>query len=119
MQKFCLLLLLCLLCVTLVSCAPRQPLSTEPEQAPVLSPDQQLAQFLGESAPGSSSAFANTSLGNSVTVTTQGAYVSGLGEFCREGVAATNQGKTRIAACQDRKTEAWRLAPAIFGHGAL
>ena len=108
-----------LFCLTLTACASKTPLSTEPEQAPVLSPDQQLAQFLGESAPGSSSAFANTSLGNSVTVTTQGAYVSGLGEFCREGVATTNQGKTRIAACQDRKTEAWRLAPAIFGHGAL
>ena len=108
-----------LFCLTLTACASKTPLSTEPEQAPVLSPDQQLAQFMGESAPGSSSVFANTSLGNNVTVTTQGAYVSGLGEFCREGVAATNQGKTRIAACQDRKTEAWRLAPAIFGHGAL
>lgn len=114
-------LLLCVFCLLLVSCAPRssKPVNTEQTPQAVLSPDQQLALFMGESQPGLSASFTGTSFGETVTATTRDAYVSALGEFCREGVASTSGGNTRISACQDKQNNEWRLAPIIFRRGAL
>lgn len=118
----CLIALACL-CFALGACAPKSgTTSVEPVDATLqaeLSPDQQLADFLGESVPGITQVFSETSLGPSVRVTAQNGYVSALKEFCREGVASTPRGSTRIAACKDVKTERWKLAPVIFGEGAL
>ncbi len=112
-------LLLLALCFSLTACARNGFGPGEANLEPVLTPDQMMAKFLGETPPGQSSVFLNTSFGDSVTVMTQDAYISGLGEFCRGGIATTSRGNTRTAACQDKKTQEWHMAPAIFGHGAL
>ncbi len=108
-----------LFCMLLVACAPQNRQPTAPAPAPTLSPDQRLADFLGTAVTGTSASFSGTTLGSSVTVTAKDVYVSALGELCREGVATTSHGLTRIAACRKDETAPWQLAPAIFGKEAL
>lgn len=114
-KKLC--LLIALLC--LAACAPRSSQTNDPAAPPVLSPDQQMANFLGDSHPGASASFSGTSYGDYVTVTTREDYISALGELCREGLVNSSGGITRIAVCRDKKEQAWRLAPRIFPQGAL
>lgn len=111
--------LLVLFCLLLSSCAPRSEQAAAPEIQPVLSPDQQMANFLGDRQPGASASFSGTSYGDYVTVTTREDYISALGELCREGLVNSSGGITRIAVCRDKKEQAWRLAPRIFPQGAL
>lgn len=106
-------------CVILAACAPLNRQTTAPAPTQPLSPDQRLADFLGTAITGTSASFSGTTLGNSVTVTVKDVYVSALGELCREGVATTTHGLTRIAACRKDETAPWQLAPAIFGKEAL
>lgn len=108
-----------LFCMVLAACAPQslQTTTSTPPQEP--SPDQRMANFLGTAVTGTSASFSGTTLGNSVTVTAKDIYVSALGELCREGVATTSHGLTRIAACREDETSPWQLAPAIFGKEAL
>lgn len=108
-----------IVCMVLAACAPQnpQPAAPPPEAAP--SPDQRMADFLGTAVTGTSASFSGTTLGNTVTVTAKDVYVSALGELCREGVATTSHGLTRIAACRKDETAPWQLAPAIFGKEAL
>ena len=106
-------------CLLLAACAPQGRQAATPAPAPTPSPDQRMADFLGTALTGTSASFAGTSLGSSVTVTTKDVYVSALGELCREGVATTSRGLTRIAACRKDETAPWQLAPAIFGKEAL
>lgn len=107
-------------CMLLAACAPQnRQTTTSPDPTPTPSPDQQLANFLGTAVTGTSASFSGTTLGNSVTVTAKDVYVSALGELCREGVATTSHGLTRIAACREDETSPWQLAPAIFGKEAL
>lgn len=108
-----------LFCMVLAACAPQsqQTTTSTPPQEP--SPDQRMANFLGTAVTGTSASFSGTTLGNSVTVTAKDVYVSALGELCREGVATTSHGLTRIAACRKDETSPWQLAPAIFGKEAL
>ena len=103
----------------LVSCAPRQNKPADLPEPTVPSPDQQMADFLGDSQPGASASFAGTSYGENVTVTIRDDYISALGELCREGLVTNSGGTTRIAACRDKKAKQWRLAPYIFPKGAL
>ena len=92
--------------------------SLTPDLKPVLSPDQELALFVGENPPGSSASFADTSLAaGTVQATTYDAYVSALGEFCREAVVNDGRGNIKVAACKDKITGQWKLAPAIFLRG--
>ena len=106
-------------CLLLAACAPRNNDQAAPANQPVLSPDQQMANFLGDSHPGASASFSGTSYGDYVTVTTREDYISALGELCREGLINSSGGITRIAVCRDKKEQAWRLAPRIFPQGAL
>ena len=106
-----------LLCLLMAACAP-QNRQVPPEKAPAPTPDQQLVSFLGSAHTGATAAFSNTTLG-SVTVTAKDVYVSALGELCREGIATTSHGLTRIAACRKDEAAPWQLAPAIFGKEAL
>lgn len=110
-----------LFCMILAACAPlnRQTTTPAPTPAPAPSPDQRLADFLGTAVTGASASFSGTTLGSSVTVTAKDVYVSALGELCREGLATTSHGLTRIAACRKDETAPWQLAPAIFGKEAL
>lgn len=108
-----------LFCMILAACAPLNRQTTAPAPAPAPSPDQRLADFLGTAVTGTSASFSGTTLGSSVTVTAKDVYVSALGELCREGVATTSHGLTRIAACRKDETSPWQLAPAIFGKEAL
>ena len=113
--------LLLVACLLMVACAPRseQTRAAVPDPA-VLSPDQQMADFLGSGQPGTAASFSGTSYGAHGTVTVREEYVSALGELCREGLLNGSGGTTRIAACRDREGKhAWRLTPAIFGQGAL
>lgn len=114
-KKFCLLIPL----ICLAACAPRSEQAAAPEIQPVLSPDRQMANFLGDSHPGASASFSGTIYGDYVTVTTREDYISALGELCREGLVNSSGGITRIAVCRDKKEQAWRLAPRIFPQGAL
>lgn len=115
-MKRLLLILFCLLS----ACAPSgQQAAKQTLDSPQTTPDQQLADFLGTAHTGTSAAFSGSSLGQTVTVTTQSVYISALGELCREGLAATPRGTTRIAVCRENETAPWRLAPAIFGQEAL
>lgn len=107
-----------LFCMVLAACAP-QSLQTTTSTPQEPSPDQRMANFLGTAVTGTSASFSGTTLGNSVTVTAKDVYVSALGELCREGVATTSHGLTRIAACREDETSPWQLAPAIFGKEAL
>ena len=111
--------LLVLFCLLLTACAPQnqQTTTSAPEAAP--SPDQRMANFLGTAVTGTSASFSGTTLGSSVTVTAKDVYVSALGELCREGIATTSHGVTRIAACRKDENAPWQLAPAIFGKEAL
>lgn len=117
-MKYCLSLVLCLL---LAGCSLKSGTRQEsltPDLQPVLSPDQQLALFVGDNPPGSTASFADTSLAaGTVQATTYDAYVSALGEFCREAVVDDGRGNVKIAACKDKTTGQWRLAPAIFMRG--
>lgn len=108
-----------IVCMVLAACAPQnhQTATSAPEAA--LSPDQRMAEFLGTAVTGTSAVFSGTTLGNSVTVTAKDVYVSALGELCREGIATTSHGLTRIAACRKGENSPWQLAPAIFGKEAL
>lgn len=108
-----------LFCMALVACAPQNRQTETSAPGPAPSPDQQMATFLGTATTGTSATFSGTTLGNSVTVTAKDVYVSALGELCREGVATTSHGLTRIAACRKDETAPWQLAPAIFGKEAL
>lgn len=108
-----------LVCLLLAACAPRNDQAVAPADQPVLSPDQQMANFLGDSHPGASASFSGTSYGDYVTVTTREDYISALGELCREGLVNNSKGVTRIAVCRDKKEQSWRLAPRIFPQGAL
>lgn len=107
------------ICLLLAACAPRNKQATDPTAQPVLSPDQQMANFLGDSQPGDSSSFTGTSYGAYATVTVREDYISALGELCREGLVNNSAGISRIAACRDKKEQQWRLAPRIFAQGAL
>lgn len=108
-----------IVCVVLAACAPlNQQTAALPTKAEP-SPDQRMADFLGTALTGTSASFSGTTLGNTVTVTAKDVYVSALGELCREGVATTSHGLTRIAACRKDETAPWQLAPAIFGKEAL
>lgn len=106
-------------CMALAACAPQTPQTGTSAPAPAPSPDQRMADFLGTAITGTSASFAGTTLGNTVTVTAKDVYVSALGELCREGIATTSHGLTRIAACRKDETAPWQLAPAIFGKEAL
>lgn len=106
-------------CLLLAACAPRTDQAVAPADQPVLSPDQQMANFLGDSHPGASASFSGTSYGDYVTVTTREDYISALGELCREGLVNNSKGITRIAVCRDKKKQSWRLAPRIFAQGVL
>lgn len=106
-----------LLCLLMAACAP-QNRQVPPEKAPAPTPDQQLVSFLGSAHTGATAAFSNTTLG-SVTVTAKDVYISGLGELCREGLAITPRGNTRIAVCRKDENAPWQLAPTIFCEGAL
>lgn len=108
-----------IVCLMLAACAPRSEQASVPEHQPPLSPDQQMANFLGDSHPGASASFSGTSYGDYVTVTTREDYISALGELCREGLVNNSKGITRIAVCRDKKEQSWRLAPRIFPQGAL
>ena len=108
-----------ILCILLAACAPQSPQTTAPTPEAAPSPDQRMADFLGTARTGTSASFAGTTLGGSVTVTAKDVYVSALGELCREGVATTPRGLTRIAVCRKSETAPWQLAPAIFGQEAL
>ena len=108
-----------LFCIIFAACAPQNRQTTTPDPAPTLSPDQRLADFLGTAVTGTSASFSGTTLRGSITVTAKDVYVSALGELCREGLATTQRGLTRIAACRSDETAAWQLAPAIFGKEAL
>ena len=116
-MKRALLTILC--CLLLTACAPQsqQTVAPVPETAP--SPDQRMANFLGTAVTGTSATFSGTTMGNSVTVTAKDVYVSALGELCREGLATTSYGLTRIAVCRKNETAPWQLAPAIFGKETL
>lgn len=106
-----------MLCLLMAACAPQnRQVSLKEEAAP--SPDQQLITFLGTAHTGTTAAFSNTTLG-SVTVTAKDIYVSALGELCREGLAITPRGNTRIAVCRKDENAPWQLAPTIFCEGAL
>lgn len=109
-----------LFCMLLAACAPQnqQTAASAPEAA-APSPDQRMADFLGTAHTGTSASFSGTTLGGSVTVTAKDVYISALGELCREGLATTPHGLTRIAACRKTETAPWQLAPAIFGKEAL
>lgn len=107
------------ICLLLAACAPRNEQANDPMAQPVLSPDQQMANFLGDSQPGASASFSGTSYGAYVTVTTREDYISALGELCREGLVNGSGGITRIAVCRDKEGQQWRLAPRIFPQGAL
>lgn len=106
-------------CMMLAACAPQNQQTTTTAPAPAPSPDQRMANFLGTAVTGTSASFSGTSLGSSVTVTAKDVYVSALGELCREGLATTSHGLTRIAACRKDENTPWQLAPAIFGKEAL
>ena len=106
-------------CLLLAACAPRNNDQAAPANQLILSPDQQMANCLGDSHPGASASFSGTSYGDYVTVTTREDYISALGELCREGLVNSSGGITRIAVCRDKKEQAWRLAPRIFPQGAL
>lgn len=106
-------------CILLAACAPQSPQTAAPAPEAAPSPDQRMADFLGTAVTGTSASFSGTTLGNSVTVTAKDVYVSALGELCREGVATTSHGLTRIAACRKDEASPWQLAPAIFGKEAL
>lgn len=108
-----------LVCLLLAACASRSDHAVAPTDQPVLSPDQQMANFLGDSHPGATASFSGTSYGDYVTVTTREDYISALGELCREGLVNGSGGITRIAVCRDKKEQSWRLAPRIFPQGAL
>ncbi len=108
-----------LFCMVLAACAPQNHQTKTSAPVPPPSPDQQMANFLGTAVTGTSASFSGTTLGNSVTVTAKDVYVSALGELCREGVATTSHGLTRIAACRKDEASPWQLAPAIFGKEAL
>lgn len=103
----------------LAACAPRKNKPADIPVPPVPSPDQQMADFLGDSQPGASASFSGTSYGENVTVTIRDDYISALGELCREGLVTNSTGTTRIAACRDKEARRWRLAPSIFPKGAL
>lgn len=107
------------ICLLLAACAPRHEQANDPAAQPVLSSDQQMANFLGDSQPGASASFSGTSYGAYVTVTTREDYISALGELCREGLVNGSGGITRIAVCRDKEGQQWRLAPRIFPQGAL
>jgi len=53
-------------CLLLAACAPRNNDQAAPANQPVLSPDQQMANFLGDSHPGASASFSGTSYGDYV-----------------------------------------------------
>lgn len=106
-----------ILCLLMAACAP-QNRQVSPEEKPMPTPDQQLASFLGTAHTGATAAFSNTTLG-SITVTAKDVYVSALGELCREGIAITPRGNTRIAVCRKGEDTPWQLAPTIFCEGAL
>lgn len=108
-----------IVCMALAACAPQNPQTAAPSPEAAPSPDQRMADFLGTAVTGTSASFSGTTLGNAVTVTAKDVYVSALGELCREGVATTSHGLTRIAACRKNETAPWQLAPAIFGKEAL
>lgn len=116
MKRLCSTMFVCLL---LAACAPRSDQTSAPEHQPLLSPNQQMANFLGNSHPGASASFSGTSYGDYVTVTIREDYISALGELCRKGLVNSSEGITRIAACRDKKEQSWRLAPRIFPQGAL
>lgn len=115
MKRFLLVFFL----LILAACAPRKNKPVDLPAPPVPSPDQQMADFLGDSLPGTSASFAGTSYGANVTVTIRDDYISALGELCREGLVTNSGGTTRIAACRDKEHKQWRLAPSIFPKGAL
>ncbi len=106
-------------CLLLAACAPRSQQAPDSAAQPVLSPDQQMANFLGDSQPGASASFSGTSYGTYATVTVRDDYISALGELCREGIVNSSGGISRIAACRDKKEQQWYLAPRIFAQGAL
>lgn len=106
-----------ILCLLMAACAP-QNRQVSPEEAPAPAPDQQMVTFLGTAHTGATAAFSNTTLG-SVTVTAKDVYISALGELCREGLAITPRGNTRIAVCRKDENAPWQLAPTIFSEGAL
>lgn len=106
-------------CLLLAACAPQNQQTAAPAPEAVPTPDQRMADFLGTAVTGTSATFSGTALGKSVTVTAKDVYVSALGELCREGLATTSHGLTRIAACRKDKEAPWQLAPAIFGKEAL
>lgn len=107
------------ICLLLAACAPRNEQANDLTAQPAISPDQQMANFLGDSQPGASASFSDTSYGDYVTVITREDYISALGELCREGLVNSSGGITRIAVCRDKEEQAWRLAPRIFPQGAL
>lgn len=112
-------LLILVFCLLLTACATRNQQVAAPSAQPEMSPDQQMADFLGGSQPGSSASFSGTSYGALVTVTSRENYISALGELCREGLVKGYGGITRIAACRDKEESQWHLSPNIFPQGSL
>lgn len=108
-----------LLCCT--ACVPRPEVALPLAEAEtrLLTPDAELARFIGQSSEGAAATFSGTRLGSTAGVTVGGAYTSALGLFCRRAQAFTGgMARQRIAACQEAGGR-WVLAPGIFADGAI
>ena len=106
-----------LLSTTACSTAHKTPnLPTAPETRIVLSPDDQMAEFIGNAVEGSTRTFTDTRYGTA-TVTAGRGYHSALNIPCREAYVQGNV-RTRVSACKDEQ-RGWILAPEILGDGAL
>ena len=110
-------LIMLLLCTTACTAHKTTNVPTsDVETKRVLSPDDQMAEFIGNAHEGATRTFVATHYGD-VTVTAGRAYHSALNIPCREAYV---QGgiRTRVSACKD-KERGWILAPEILGDGAL
>ncbi|MBQ7738733.1 MAG: hypothetical protein IJT59_03660 [Desulfovibrionaceae bacterium] len=116
-MRYLFYVIMLLLCTTACSTAHKKPNlpTSNQEVARVLSPDDQMAEFIGNAREGASRTFMDTSYGTA-TVTAGRAYQSALNIPCREAYVQGSL-RTGIAACKDEE-RGWILAPEIFGDGA-